>query len=288
MPARRSLAEILGDADPAEDAPVAKWGWRECGCGAVFLAPEGRAKCVVCRTGFEVVRVGRGVSEDEPEEGDGEMAQALGIDEARVQQMIADGVPAARACREFRVTAIQFASWCYRKRVNYPGVPMPNTSGVATLQDEIDELSRPRRIVSATAALKAQIEAQVSTAPAPEPEIPAPTPGPSVADVVALHAAAVAPDPTPEEAPAPEQPAAPTLPADIPAAAEPVTIVPFRRPVREGGVIFGVRVEGSRIIVGDILVEGDITDFEAEVVLRWIRDKLMERKGAEIVAEAAS
>ena len=41
------------DASP-RPALQAAWGWRECGdCGAVFLGPEGRRKCLRCRLGVE-------------------------------------------------------------------------------------------------------------------------------------------------------------------------------------------------------------------------------------------
>lgn len=267
MAARRSLAQLLGTEEPTQEAPPAKWGWRPCeGCGAVFLAPEGRTHCLTCRLpGAKVIRVGRGRTEDEIEEGEDEMAQGLGIDTERVASMIKRQQPAALSCHTLGVTAVQFAHWCYRNHVKYPGVPTPNTAAVAALQAEIDRLEQaPVSTQSPAQAIAAQIRAAVDVEAAAELEQP---------------------QPAPEEAPAVEQTAAI---APVPEAAPvPVTAVsPFRSPVREGGLVLPIRIEGNRIfVIDEWMVDGDITDVEAELALSKVRDILQGRGNIEVVVE---
>lgn len=137
--ARRTLLVAAGLAGGVEPAPVVAWDWRECACGVVFFGPEGRDRCLVCRTGFVVVRVGAGRAEDD-EEASEDMARALGIDRAAVEDAARLGTPPEVVCVRFGVTAAQFAAWLKNHRIEYPGCPSSGSAGVRGLQDEIDRL----------------------------------------------------------------------------------------------------------------------------------------------------
>ena len=252
--AGRTLAQVAGLDDPTtEDAPAATWDFRACACGVKFFGPATRTQCLVCRIGATtVVRIGRGVSEDDEAEGNSEMPQSLGVDEARVREMIQRGTPAAVACHALGLTAKQFAFWCYRNHVKYPGVPTPNTAAVAMLQAEADQIPETTAEPSST------------TEPDPLPE-------PSAEDAHAMEPTA----PVPTAVPLPV--AAPVEPRPLPN--------PFRQPLREGGLVLPIRIEGNRIVLREPEVEGDITEVEAAHVLAWLRGWLQERGGVEVVVE---
>ena len=156
---RHSLLVVAGLTGGAEPAPVVPWGWRECGCGVVFYGPASRTRCMVCRTGFEVVRVGLGRAEDD-EEASEDMARPLGIDRSAVAEAMRLGTPAAALCVRLGLNAAQFAGWCYRQQIRYPGVPVPQTQAVDALQDEID------RLLSVSPSTATDLPAQAPRIPA--------------------------------------------------------------------------------------------------------------------------
>ena len=270
--AGRTLAQMVGlDAPTTEDAPAAMWGWIECGCGSVFYGPATRRRCMTCRTGAVVVR-----EVEDDEEGQEDMrGRQLGLDEEEVRTAFASGMPAAEVCRKSKVSASQFAHWCYRNRLKFPGVPTPSTAAVAALQAEIDRLT-----LMAPSGEDSQWHREAPKGATTD--VHAPAVGDKTQDAMAAFSRADAG----------------TLRmgggkvavavSDVGPGAEPLPD-PFRAAVREGGLILPLRVEGTRIIVvDDWMVDGDITDVEAELALGWLRDRLQGRKGVEVVVEPCS
>ena len=289
--AGRTRAQMVGlDAPTTEDAPAAMWGWIECGCGSVFYGPATRTRCMTCRTGAVVVRE----VEDDEEGQDDMRGRQLGLDEEEGRTAFASGMTAAEVCRKSKVSASQFAHWCYRNHLKFPGVPTPNTAAVAALQAEIDRLEQvmvstqsPAREVEAPAEAAREVQNMPGN-------IPPVTEDPALSSATWPDHPCAAMQPRLEEIPVVEQPCAPLLPnhpamtpASIPATlTEAIHIVsPFRQAVREGGLVLPIRIEGSRIVLREPEVEGDITEVEAAHVLAWLRGWLQERGGVEVVVE---
>jgi|GEM_PF-3844401 len=291
MPERRTLAQVTGLDDPTtEDVPAVAWDFRACVCGVVFYGPASRTRCMACRTGAVVARE----SDEDDEEGQGPMAELLGIDEASVRQSARAKEPAAEVCRRFGVNASQFVNWCYRKRIDYPGAPRPNTLAVAALQAEIEAPTAPVTILPPAAAIEAQIRAEVEADADLERDRQAVVAAAAVlaeqASVAVADSVVAVSQPEPEEAlvvddmlalvAAPE-----TMPEAAPETEPEALPNPFRAAVREGGLILPIRIEESRIVIREPEIEGSITDVEAEHVLAWLRGWMQERAGVEVVVE---
>lgn len=240
------------DASP-RPALQAAWGWRECGdCGAVFLGPEGRRKCLCCRLGVESAPPARWLPDEDDDTGgplaaapydDPEVAPSggpaaddpvvpqvaergegvagivpLGIDEERLRTLVAAGRTPADACREFGVRADQLVKWAQNHHFAWDALPRsPRNRQARALQAEID-----------------------GAAP--------------LAGVTTTWSANPVGDKTAE-----------------PAAQD---WREWMRCPREGGLWFPVRVEGRRLVVGPPMAGGALTEIEALVVLRHLSTHL--------------
>ena len=254
------------DASPR---PVlqAAWGWRECvDCGAVFLAPEGRRKCLCCRlggvesappahwfpdedddAGAPLVPEGApaGVQDDAPEAPQvverGEDVPGvvpLGIDEERLRAMVAAGRTPADACQEFGVRADQLVKWAQNHHFAWDALPRsPQGRQARALQAEIDGVAP---------ALPVRIPPPDIVPPATD-EPPTPLPGPTA------------------------------VPIDQ----------DWRCCPREGGLWFPVRVEGRRLVVGTPMAGGALTEIEALAVLRHLSANLAAPPEVEVCDEGA-
>ncbi len=265
--AGRTLAQMVRlDAPTTEDAPVATWDWIECGCGVVFYGLATRRRCMACRTGAVVV------CEVEEEEQDDMRGIALGLDEEEIRRAFASGMTTAEICREVKVSATQFTHWCYRNKLRFPGVPTPNTAGVALLQSEIDA-TIPSALSGKDGQWHAEAPREATT------EVHGLDVGDKTQDTMAGFSGADAGTLRRGDKVAVAVPDLGPVAAILPN--------PFRAAFREGRLILPIRIEGSRIVLREPEVEGDITEVEAAHVLAWLRGWAEQRKGVEIVVEAS-
>jgi hypothetical protein len=293
---RRSLAQVLGVDDPSEDAPAAAWAWRDCACGTRFLGPAGRTRCLVCRTGATVVRLGRGRAEDDDEPGvpaeeGARVAHGkapLPIDREALTRMRDTGAPPEIACIRFGVTARQLVQWCTNHRFRYPGLPANHSErAIEAMQAQVEALrDKVARTVKQPDAGPvrdgdAARAASEVLAAAAEAERAAPAVG-AAAPPEREPQSELQPEPPCEPAPAatPPPPAA-AAPTPGPTVAVPVSAAPpappepnpYRVSRRTGEIVLTVRVEGARIALDrDPAVRGDITDAEAEIALQSLRE----------------
>lgn len=204
----------------------------------------------------------------------------LGIDGDQVRRLTLKGKSRAEIAARFGVTEQQLVGWCNRN-----GTPRPP---IAPARPQPGSRTGDAGAPTDPAAVRERVEDmhRVLTADMPRP-----------GSVMVIHpqrtqAPQTAPegDPNVSAAPAevvPIQPAPPQI-ALAPVAPADAAPSPFRSRNREGGVILPVRIEGTTLFVGAIDAEGDITDVEAELVIQWVRGKLEDRPGVEVVLEHAA
>lgn len=285
-----AVRSLRFDEEPTEDAlPGLPWIMRPCACGVVFYGPARRTECVACRTGSVVAC--------EVEDDDEEEAPVAIADPNTIRDAARAGIAPAQLCRDLGLTAAQLVRLCARRGIKYPGVPVSAYGQRAVaLQQAIDSGRTVTGASPAPAAVITETE-PISEDATAEVELDAQAPridgesalheaiGP-VRDsdcTVELSTAQITADCSNlEEASVVEQTAAVAVPEAVPVALAPAG--PFRQAVREGGLILPIRVEGTRIIViDDWMVDGEITDAEAEMALAFVRGRLADRPGVEVV-----
>ena len=260
-----TLAQIAAGTPVA--VPPDPWAWRKCGCGETFFAPASRDRCLVCRLGpdVEVIRLGRGTAETDDEGVDAPVTDSeIRQRENAVREAIANGMAPAEFCVRNDVTAKALLWWCYNHKISWNGLPKPNTRVAEEFERQVDAMTEVvAGVEQVTAAPPVVLRFESDTSLAG-----------STAAATRLEIVASLATPPPPVPPTPPTPPAP--PATSTSDAAPGD-------ERDGAVVVRVKIAGTRIQLGRLEAEGDISDLEAELVIQHLRDLLKDRPGIEWV-----
>lgn len=203
------------------------------------------------------------------ERGDADMGKhggwnALPIDADAVRRWTAEGLDREEIAGRLRITVQQLRGWCYNH-----GMPVPRKAGEAQGYFEI---------IPPTEGAEGKVETVASIPDGSEETQVAPS-APEIPAEMSREEWTSSPTAITQEQYAPAARIVAEAARNIRQESALRNVVPsgespFRTREREGGIVLPIRVEGARVIVGDIEVEGDITDVEVAVAAREIRERL--------------